>query len=79
MIALLSSITTETAVALGNLRRRGYAVTVILNLYEVHDFEVASCAAAGPGDRSPAPAGERGHRGHLPQAGAQGVVREAGE
>ena len=42
VIALLSSVTMETAVALGNLRRRGFAVTVILNLYEVHDFETAS-------------------------------------
>jgi uncharacterized protein (DUF58 family) len=42
IIAVLSSITDETAIALGNLRRRGYAVTVILNLFEVHDFEVAS-------------------------------------
>ena len=49
IIALLSSITTETAVALGGLRRHGYAVTVILNLYEVHDFEVASAMLLGEG------------------------------
>jgi len=42
VIALLSSLSTETAVALGNLRRRGFAVTAILNLYQVHDFERAS-------------------------------------
>ncbi len=28
--------------ALGNLRRHGFAVTVILNTYEVHDFELAA-------------------------------------
>jgi len=41
IIAVLSSITTETAVALGNLRRRGFAVTAVLNLYETNDFEQA--------------------------------------
>jgi len=49
LIALLSSITTETAVALGNLRRRGYAVAVILNLFEVHDFEEASALLLAQG------------------------------
>ncbi len=42
LVALLSRVTTETAVALGNLRRHGFAVTAILNVYEVHEFEEAA-------------------------------------
>ena len=39
VIAVLSNVTTETAIALGNLRRSGYAVTAIVNVFEVNDFE----------------------------------------
>ncbi len=42
VLAILPSVSTETAIALGNLRRHGFAVTVILNLYEVHEFEQAA-------------------------------------
>jgi uncharacterized protein (DUF58 family) len=38
VIALLTSVPPETAIALGNLRRRGYAVTAILIVYEPHEF-----------------------------------------
>ena len=38
VIALLTSVPPETAIALGNLRRRGYAVTAILIVYETHEF-----------------------------------------
>lgn len=34
VVALLPAVSTETATALGNLKRRGYAVTVILVTYE---------------------------------------------
>jgi uncharacterized protein (DUF58 family) len=34
VIALLSRVTPQTAIALGNLRRRGLAVTAIINVYE---------------------------------------------
>ncbi len=42
VVAILTSVTTETAIALGNLRRRGFAVTAILNVYENFDFAEAS-------------------------------------
>lgn len=44
VIAILPPGSTDSAIALGNLRRRGFAVTVILNLYEDWDY----AAAAGP-------------------------------
>ncbi len=44
VMALLSGVGTETALALGGLRRRGFAVTAIVNAYHVHEFE----QAAGP-------------------------------
>ena len=44
MIALVCGVSTETALALGGLRRRGFAVTAIVNAYHVHEFE----QAAGP-------------------------------
>src|SRR3954462_215284 len=38
VIAILTRVTPEIAIALGNLRRRGMAVTAILNVYEEHHF-----------------------------------------
>jgi len=38
VIALLTAVTPETAIALGNLRRRGLAVTAILNTYDPFEF-----------------------------------------
>jgi uncharacterized protein (DUF58 family) len=38
VIAMLTRVTPETAIALGNLRRRGLAVTAILNVFEEHHF-----------------------------------------
>ena len=38
VVALLPSLSTETAVALGDLRRKGLAVTAILNIYDDSDF-----------------------------------------
>jgi len=42
VLAILSSVSPETAVALGGLRRHGFAVTAIVNVYEIHDFEEAA-------------------------------------
>jgi len=42
VMVLLSEVTTEAAVTLGNLRRRGFAVTAILNLFNELDFAAAS-------------------------------------
>lgn len=42
VLAILASVSEETAVTLGNLRRHGFAVTVILNVYGVHEFEVSA-------------------------------------
>jgi uncharacterized protein (DUF58 family) len=44
VIAILSRVTTETAMALGGLRRRGMMVTAIVNVHEPHEF----ARAAGP-------------------------------
>ncbi|MBS0261525.1 MAG: DUF58 domain-containing protein [Planctomycetes bacterium] len=41
VIALLPHVPPETAIALGSLRRRGYAVTVLLLMYEDEDFAEA--------------------------------------
>ena len=42
VIAILPPGSTESAIALGNLRRRGFAVTAILNMYEDYDFADAA-------------------------------------
>jgi uncharacterized protein (DUF58 family) len=42
VIAILPPGSVESAIALGNLRRRGFAVTAILNLYEESDFADAA-------------------------------------
>ncbi len=39
VIAILSSVSSETAAALGGLRRRGFLVTAIVNAYYEHEFE----------------------------------------
>jgi uncharacterized protein (DUF58 family) len=38
VIAILTRVTPEIAISLGNLRRRGLAVTAILNVYDEHVF-----------------------------------------
>ncbi len=42
VVAILTSVTAEIAVSLGNLRRRGFAVTAIVNVFEEHDFAEAA-------------------------------------
>jgi uncharacterized repeat protein (TIGR01451 family) len=42
VVAILPAVTEAHAIALGNLRRRGFAVTAILNIYEEYDFAGAS-------------------------------------
>lgn len=42
IIAILQRVTPRNAVALGNLVRRGFAVTAILNIHDAYDFGVAS-------------------------------------
>ena len=39
VLAILPSVSTETAMALGSLRRRGYAVSAILNVFDEDKFE----------------------------------------
>jgi hypothetical protein len=41
VVALLAAVSPETAMALGNLRRGGYAVTAILILFEEDQLEQA--------------------------------------
>ncbi len=49
VVALLASPSVETVVALGELRRKGLAVTAILNLYDDGDFERAWAQLAAQG------------------------------
>lgn len=42
VVAILTAVTLETAVALGNLRRRGFAITAVLNIYEERDYAEAA-------------------------------------
>lgn len=42
VVAILPRVTTEHAIALESLKRQGYAVTAILNMYDEHDFALAS-------------------------------------
>ena len=42
VICILPPNSKDAALALGNLKRRGFSVTAILNLYEDYDFAVAS-------------------------------------
>ena len=42
VIAILPKATTESAIALGSLRRRGLAVIVVLNVHDEYDFAQAS-------------------------------------
>jgi len=47
VVAILTSVTPESAVALGNLRRRGFAVTALVNTFEERDYaEAAGMLAA---------------------------------
>lgn len=47
VIAVLTNVTAESAVALGNLRRRGYAVVAVMNVFEHYEFEEAAAPLAG--------------------------------
>lgn len=42
VIVILPKVTMETAIALGELRRQGFAVTAVINTYEEEDFAHAS-------------------------------------
>ena len=42
VVVILPQVTAETAITLGNLKRQGYAVTAILNIYDEFDFAQAS-------------------------------------
>ena len=46
VVPILTQVTEEAAIALGNLKRRGLAVSVLLNLYETWDFDRAAEALA---------------------------------
>src|SRR5262245_34314916 len=49
VIAILPPGSSESAIALGNLRRRGFAVTVLLNMYEDWDFALAAASFLAEG------------------------------
>ena len=52
VVAILPAATTESAIALGNLRRQGFAVSVILNLYDEYEFAQASGPLLAEGKRA---------------------------
>jgi len=47
--ALLTAVTPEAVIALGNLRRKGYAVSALVNVYHIHEFERAAGLLAAHG------------------------------
>lgn len=49
VLAILPSVTAETAVVLGGLRRRGFAVTAIVVAYHIHEYEQLAGPLAGEG------------------------------
>lgn len=49
VLALLCGVSTETALALGGMRRRGWAVTAIINAYHIHQFEQAAAPLVAEG------------------------------
>lgn len=49
VVAILSRVTVEAAIALGSLSRRGFAVSVLLNLYDEWEFGEAAGALAAQG------------------------------
>lgn len=49
VLAILTVVAPETAVALGNLRRKGFAVSVLVNVYHIHDFERAASLLSAHG------------------------------
>ena len=49
IVAMLPSVPAETAITLGNLRRRGFAVTAIVNLYDDEAFRQAAGRLAAEG------------------------------
>lgn len=49
VVAIVSAIAPETAVALGDMVRKGLAVTAVLNLYDIGDFERAYFQLSGQG------------------------------
>jgi uncharacterized protein (DUF58 family) len=42
VIAILPQVSAEMAIALGNLKRQGYAVTAVISVYDEFDFAQAS-------------------------------------
>lgn len=42
VIVILPRVTDQSAIALGNLRRRGFAVTAFVNLYDEYDYAAAA-------------------------------------
>ncbi len=42
VVAIVSQVTPEIAIALGNLRRQGYAVTALVNMYDEFEFGQAA-------------------------------------
>jgi hypothetical protein len=49
VVAVLPKVTEEHAIALGNLKRRGLAVTAVLNVYDMSDFATASVPLVAQG------------------------------
>ena len=70
VVAILPMVTEEHAVALGNLKRRGFAVTAVLNLYDDVRLRRRIRPARVPRHRDPAPPRRARHCQLLPAPGA---------
>ena len=49
VVAVLRRVTAQTAISLGNIKRRGFAVSAILNVFETYDFADASAPLLAQG------------------------------
>ena len=67
VVAILTAVTVETAVALGNLRRHGFAVTAILNMFDDREFAEAAGKLLAEGIEARHLKDESSRRHDLPQ------------
>jgi uncharacterized repeat protein (TIGR01451 family) len=77
VLAILSSVTMETAVALGDLRRRGFAVTVLADVFHLHEFEAVCKLLMAEGIEARQVAEERDIATMCEEYAARGSIRQS--
>jgi hypothetical protein len=77
VLAILSSATMETAVALGDLRRRGFAVTALVDVFHLHEFEAVCKLLMAEGIEARQVADEGGIAGMCEEYAARGSIRQS--